>query len=76
MDTRTGEIFELDGSAESKRRLEAAGTFAALLGKRPDPNCNICFGRGHTGFNVTHGKFVPCKCTHPEMPQSTLTRDK
>ena len=32
------------------------------LGKRPNPGCSRCHGRGYTGRNVTTGKYILCRC--------------
>ncbi len=29
----------------------------------PDRKCKKCYGLGHTGKNLTTGKYVPCSCT-------------
>lgn len=70
MDTRDGSIWPED-SEELKKRMKEAhqkkfGDLFVRLLNQPDPNCKRCFGRGHTGFNVTTARFEPCKCTKPD----------
>ncbi len=58
MNSNTGEIREF----QTQSLAEAAG-FAIPLAGPPDPRCKRCYGRGHTGMNLTTSKYEPCQCT-------------
>ncbi len=64
MNESTGEIRRF-ASAEAAK---AAG-FNHILENEPNPNCKRCHGVGHTGKNLTTGKYVVCKCTYKTKPK-------
>ena len=58
MDKETGEIKDLNELTSediaSKRWVE--------LGKRPNPGCKKCHGRGWVGREITSNRVIICKC--------------
>lgn len=71
MDTRTGEIRQFNTPEEAK----AAG-FDKPLKNAPNPKCKKCYGRGHTGRNLTTGHFEPCYCTGAPKEKSKWNRSR
>lgn len=64
MDTSTGEIKEFDSDRELKLAMQSGNW--EQLGRKPKPNCRFCHGQGHNGYNLSLGKYVPCRCTKPK----------
>ena len=68
----TGELYELNES-ELKNILE--GDIPLL--KAPNSNCKKCYGRGHTGFDVTKRAYSIChKCIDKSLDEKHLTAIK
>ena len=61
MDTRTGEIGNLD---ELLKKAFSPDDVVPL-GNKPDPNCPRCQGTGRDGKRDYDGKWIPCACTNP-----------
>ncbi len=61
MDVKTGEIKPVNEltpeQLASKRWVE--------LGKRPNPGCRRCYGRGYTGRDLVTGNMIICRCVKP-----------
>lgn len=58
MDVKTGEIKAIDELSDEellRGRWEE-------LGKRPNPGCKRCHGRGWIGRDVVTGNVIQCKC--------------
>lgn len=60
MDVKTGEIREFKNETELEK-AQRTGEWVEL-GKRPNPGCKKCHGRGHRGKDIVTNRYVPCKC--------------
>ena len=82
MDTRTGEIFELppnttlDEFAEQvakvdkfQRTPEQIRKDMVRIGRRPNPECPKCCGRGYLPKGLNSKRYKACECTkQPFLP--------
>lgn len=41
------------------------------LGRRPNPGCRHCNGKGYTGVN-DEGKYVLCRCVKPRPTKQVV----
>jgi hypothetical protein len=58
-------IMNIDTGEIRKLRIgEMLENNEVVLEKKPNPNCKICYGVGHTGKDLKTGKYLPCKCTY------------
>lgn len=62
MDPNTGRIFDEE---EMKELSEEFQKKLIPLKKKPDDDCPICKGKGHTGLKFRFGvwRYEPCECT-------------
>ena len=70
MDVTTGKIKEFKSERElAKAQMDGRWV---ELGRRPNPGCKRCHGRGHLGRDVTTNEYVPCKCVkaRPVRPET------
>lgn len=66
MDRGTGTIKRFDTYGELDKAIES-GDFVEVKASEPDRKCKRCYGRGHTGRNLTTGLYEPCRCLNREI---------
>ena len=69
MDVTTGEIKQFK-SDDHLQAAMASGKWEELA-KQPDRKCKRCYGRGHTGKDLTTNLYVVCPCVKIPKPQET-----
>ena len=58
MHVETGEVKEVN---ELTPEQLASGKWKEL-GKRPDPGCKKCYGRGYIGRDIVTNRVIECLC--------------
>jgi hypothetical protein len=61
MNPDTGEIKQFSTKAELEDATQRFGFIPLRM--LPKPNCNVCHGRGYSGYDVLNKKYIPCRCT-------------
>ncbi len=69
MNVETGEVKEI---GELTPEEIASGKWKEL-GKRPNPGCKRCHGRGYIGRDVVSGNVIECRCVK-KRPVSSKVR--
>ena len=66
MDTRTGQIYQLEEGESPKDladRLGAQESDIVALERLPKITCSKCRGKGYVKKGLLSKRFKPCKCT-------------
>ena len=72
MDVQTGEIKD----ANELTPEQIASDRWVELGKRPNPGCNHCHGRGWIGRDVVTGEVIVCRCVKKRPTRQSRRVDK